>query len=202
MFTNDPLRALAIWKGGLSIWGAVIGGGLAAAAVARRRGVNALDVLDVVAPGVALAQAIGRWGNYFNQELFGRPTDLPWALRIDPRHRPAGFAGFSTFHPVFLYESLYCLAIFATLLAVERCAPLRRGQTVALYVVLYTFGRFWLENLRIDPANEIAGLRVNAWFSAGTFVAGAVWFVWLGRHQPRQQVAMTERPSSGADASS
>jgi len=134
-----------------------------------------------------LAQAIGRWGNYFNQELFGKPSTLPWALEIAPAHRPAGYLQFATFQPTFLYESLYALAVFGVLLLVEQRVALRRGRTFALYVILYTFGRFWFENLRIDPAHHIAGLRLNAWVSIAVFVAAIGWFVWLGRHEPPQR---------------
>ncbi|HWS47299.1 MAG TPA: prolipoprotein diacylglyceryl transferase, partial [Acidimicrobiia bacterium] len=108
---NGIVGTVEIWKGGLSIWGAVAGGVIAVAIVGRRRHLDVVELLDVIAPGLALAQAIGRWGNYFNQELFGRPTTLPWALKIDPAHRPAGYTQYATFHPTFLYESLYCLAL-------------------------------------------------------------------------------------------
>jgi prolipoprotein diacylglyceryl transferase len=187
LFDDDPLRAFEIWRGGLSIWGAVIGGALAVLVITRRRHLPTLVVMDCMAPGIVLAQAIGRWGNYFNQELFGKPTTLPWALEIAPQHRPAGYAQHATFQPTFLYESLACLAIVGILLLVERRAQLRFGQTFALYVVLYTFARFWFENMRIDTAHELAGLRVNAWVSVLCFTFGIVWFVWLGRHEPRQR---------------
>ena len=112
-----------------------------------------------------VAQAIGRWGNWFNQELFGKPTTLPWGLEISLAHRPLGYTQYTTFQPTFLYESLYCLLIVGILLLVERKLPLKLGQTFALYVIFYTFGRFWFENLRIDPAHDIGPLRVNAWVS-------------------------------------
>ena len=186
-FTDDPLRAFEIWRGGLGIWGAVLGGGIAVVVITRRRGLDTLAVMDCMAPGIVLAQAIGRWGNYFNQELFGKPSTFPWALEIAPAHRPFGYLQYSTFQPTFLYESLYALAVFALLLLAERFLTLRRGQTFALYVVLYTFGRFWFENLRIDPAHEIAGMRLNAWVSIAVFIAGLAWFAWLGRGQPLQR---------------
>jgi prolipoprotein diacylglyceryl transferase len=187
LFEDDPLRAFQIWRGGLSIWGAVIGGAIAVIVITRRRRLPTLVVMDCMGPGIVLAQAIGRWGNYFNQELFGKPSTLPWALEIAPQHRPAGYARYATFQPTFLYESLACLAIFAILLLVERRAALKLGQTFALYVVLYTFARFWFENMRIDPAHEIAGLRINAWVSIVVCILGIVWFVWLGRHEPVQR---------------
>jgi prolipoprotein diacylglyceryl transferase len=176
-----------IWRGGLSIWGAVIGGALAVIVITHRRKLPTLVVMDCLSVGIVLAQAIGRWGNYFNQELFGKPTTLPWALEIAPQHRPLGYALDKTFQPTFLYESLACLAIAGILLLVERRARLKLGQTFALYVVLYTFARFFFENMRIDPAHEIAGMRVNAWVSIFFFVFGVAWFVWLGRHEPEQR---------------
>lgn len=187
LFEDDPLRAFQIWKGGLGIWGAVIGGALAVIVITHRRHLPTLVVMDCLAPGIVLAQAIGRWGNYFNQELFGKPTSLPWGLEISEAHRPLGYALDKTFQPTFLYESLACLAIFGILLLVERRAHLKIGQTFALYVALYTFARFFFENLRIDKAHEIAGMRLNAWVSILVFLFGVVWFVWLGRHEPEQR---------------
>jgi prolipoprotein diacylglyceryl transferase len=186
-FEDDPWRAFQIWRGGLSIWGAVLGGAIAVVVITRRRHLPTLVVMDCMAPGIVLAQAIGRWGNYFNQELFGKPSTLPWALEIAPSHRPTGYLQYTTFQPTFLYESLACLAIAGILLLVEQRAHLKLGQTFALYVVLYTFARFWFENMRIDPAHEIAGMRVNAWVSVFVFGFGIAWFVWLGRHEPRQR---------------
>jgi prolipoprotein diacylglyceryl transferase len=187
LFEHDPLRAVQIWRGGLGIWGAVIGGAIAVIVVTRRRHMPTLAVMDCMAPAIVLAQAIGRWGNYFNQELFGKPSTLPWALEIAPAHRPAGYVQYATFQPTFLYESLACLAICGILLLVEHRAALKLGQTFALYVVLYTFARFWFENMRIDPAHHIAGLRLNAWVSIVVCLLGIVWFVWLGRHEPPQR---------------
>jgi prolipoprotein diacylglyceryl transferase len=186
-FEDDPLKAFQIWKGGLSIWGAVIGGALAVVVITRRRHMPTLVVMDCMAPGILTAQAIGRWGNWFNQELFGKPTTLPWGLEIAPAHRPLAYARYETFHPTFLYESLCCLALVGVLLLVERRFPLKQGQTFALYVILYTFGRFWFENLRIDAAHDIGPLRVNAWVSLLVFAGGILWFWWLGRHESRQR---------------
>jgi phosphatidylglycerol---prolipoprotein diacylglyceryl transferase len=194
-FDDDPLRAFKIWEGGLSIWGAVIGGAIAVVVVTHRRRMPTLVVMDCMAPGILAAQAIGRWGNWFNQELFGKPTTLPWGLEISLVHRPAGYAAFTTFHPTFLYESLYCLALIGVLLIAERRLSLKQGQTFALYVILYPVGRFWFENLRIDPAHKLGPLRVNAWVSIAAFLFGIVWFVWLGRHEPSQR-----RPGDGAAA--
>jgi prolipoprotein diacylglyceryl transferase len=186
LFEDDPLRAFQIWRGWLSIWGAVIGGAIAVIVITYRRKLPTLVVMDCMSVGIVLAQAIGRWGNYFNQELFGKPTTLPWGLEISPQNRPFGYTQYKTFEPTFLYESLACLAIAGILLLVEHRARLKLGQTFALYVVLYTFARFFFENMRIDPAHEIAGMRLNAWVSIILFVFGIVWFAWLGRHEPEQ----------------
>ena len=187
LFEDDPWRAFQIWRGGLSIWGAVIAGALAVIVICYRRKLPTLVVMDCMSVGIVLAQAIGRWGNYFNQELFGKPTTLPWGLEISLQNRPLGYEKYSTFQPTFLYESLACLAIAGILLLVEHRARLKIGQTFALYVALYTFARFFFENMRIDPAHEIAGLRVNAWVSVFLFLFGVGWFVWLGRHEPEQR---------------
>ncbi len=181
-FAGRWLDVFAVWRGGLSIWGAVIGGAVAVAVLARRKHARALAVADCVVPGLFFAQAIGRWGNWFNQELFGRPTDLPWALEITAAKRPAGYEAFTTFHPTFLYESLYCLLGGIALLWIDRHRRLRRGQLTAGYVVIYTFGRFFFENLRVDTAPEVLGLRFNAWVSLVLFVGGLGWLGWLGRH--------------------
>jgi prolipoprotein diacylglyceryl transferase len=139
-------------------------------------------LIDALAPAIPVAQAIGRWGNWFNQELFGEPTTLPWALEIDPAHRPRGYERFETFHPTFLYESLFLLALVGVLLWAERRWRLRRGQLFALYVAGYPVGRFWLEQLRIDDAKLVLGLRVNSWVALAALIAGIAWFWWLGRH--------------------
>jgi prolipoprotein diacylglyceryl transferase len=181
LFTDDWLRAFQIWKGGLSIWGVLAGGAIAVIVMTRIKHVETLVLFDCIAPGLLAAQAIGRWGNYANQELFGGPTDLPWGLEISPANRPAGYADVTTFHPTFLYESLYCLFLLGVVILVERRFRLRKGQMLALYLATYTFGRFFFENLRIDPANEILGVRVNSWVSAGICILSVAWFVWLGR---------------------
>ncbi len=175
------LDALKIWEGGLGIWGAVAAGALATVVLARRRHLDAVALLDTLAPAVVLAQAIGRWGNYLNQELFGRPTTLPWAVEIDPSHRPAASPEIATYHPTFLYESLWNLAVFVVLVRLDARGRLRRGQVAALYVALYTFGRFWFELLRVDTASLLAGVRVNVWVSGALFVAATITFVIAGR---------------------
>jgi prolipoprotein diacylglyceryl transferase len=181
-FEGDWVRVLEIWKGGLSIWGVIAGGLLAVIIVCLIKHIEIPLVTDAIVPGLLVAQAIGRFGNWFNQELFGEPTTLPWALEIDPVNRPAGFEQFATFHPTFLYESLYCLALAGALLWAERRWRLRNGQSTALYLAGYCFGRFWLENLRIDDAKLVGPLRVNAWVSLLLMLAGISWFVWAGRN--------------------
>ena len=183
-----PLHALFIWRGGLGIWGGVLGGGLGAAVVLRRRGVDIGAFADAVAPGIVIAQAIGRFGNYFNQELFGRPTTLPWGLRIDPANRPAGFTQFATFQPTFLYESLWDLGVAALVIVAERRFRLRRGRAFALYVAAYCVGRAWIEALRIDDANHLFGLRLNDYVAIVVFLAAAT-FIVLRRGPVRQAPA-------------
>jgi prolipoprotein diacylglyceryl transferase len=158
-----------VWNGGLGIWGAIAGGVLGGAVVARRAGANVALGMDAAAPGLILAQAIGRLGNWMNQELFGGPTSLPWGLEIDRAHRPAGYEDVATFHPTFLYELLWNLLVFATLLAVGRRVRMRAPALFFLYVALYTFGRFWFELLRIDPAHHILGVRLNVFVAAVVF---------------------------------
>jgi prolipoprotein diacylglyceryl transferase len=174
--------AFQIWKGGLSIWGAVAGGAIGVIVMCRRYHLDTLAVCDAIGPGVVIAQAIGRWGNWFNQELFGKPTTVPWALKIDVDHRPPQYLTSATFHPTFLYESLWCLLVFATILWAERRFSFRKGQAFMLYVSMYTFGRVFFEAMRSDPASRIFGVRFNLLLSAALCVGFAVWFVWLGRH--------------------
>jgi prolipoprotein diacylglyceryl transferase len=169
-----------IWAGGLGIWGGIAGGVLAGAYVAHRRHLDVPRLLDVVAPVLPLAQAIGRWGNYFNQELFGRPTTLPWGLKIDPAHRlglPFQYQKYSTFHPTFLYESLWDLAVVGIVLLVEKRVRLKPGRLLAVYVAAYTFGRFFTEWLRIDFAHRFLGLRLNDWTSVIVFVVAMVFVI-------------------------
>ncbi|MEV0585173.1 prolipoprotein diacylglyceryl transferase [Nonomuraea sp. NPDC050310] len=166
-------RVLAVWEGGISIWGAVAGGALGAWLACRRRGVPLRDFADAVAPGLAFGQAIARWGNWFNQELYGRPTTLPWAVEIDPEHRPPDLKDTATYHPAFLYESLWNLGVAGLVLWAERRFRLERGRTFALYVAAYSSGRAWIEWLRVDPAPIVLGLRFNVWVSLLAFGAAA-----------------------------
>ena len=178
-FRGDWLRAFKIWEGGLGIWGGIALGTFVGLWAARRRGLRSADVLRATTPALPLAQAIGRWGNWWNQELFGRPTTVPWALKIDAAHRPERYADVATFHPTFLYESLWNLALCAALIWIDRKYKPRAGRLFAMYVAGYTFLRFFLERLRVDPAFKVAGLRVNEWVSVIVF-AGAVAFIVLG----------------------
>lgn len=171
------VAALRIWDGGLGIWGAIALGFAAAFFAARKYNIDFPNFADALAPGIVLAQAIGRFGNYFNQELFGSPTNLPWGLEIDYSHRPSGFESFETFHPTFLYESLWCVGVAAVLVWAGRKFDLRNGQVFALYVAMYCLGRVWIENLRIDEANHILGLRLNVLTSLVVGLCAVLWFV-------------------------
>jgi prolipoprotein diacylglyceryl transferase len=171
------LDAFKIWNGGLGIWGAIAGGAVGALIACRRYGVSFSSVADALAPGLLVAQAIGRIGNYFNQELFGKPTTKPWGLEIDVDKRPAGFTQFATFHPTFLYELLWNLGAAALLIAIDRKIKLTGGRAFALYVMLYTAGRFWIEQLRIDEVNHLGPFRLNVWTSIVLFTLATIYFV-------------------------
>ena len=174
-----------IWNGGLGIWGA-IGLGTVAAHMAYKHIASKhialgrelpsfLAFADALAPGVLIAQAIGRWGNWFNGELFGRPLEAPWALRIPQNLRPVGFENFATFHPTFLYESLWCLIVAAFLIALTERIP--TGAIFSLYISAYSFGRFFIEGIRIDEAHTLGGLRLNQYVALLATAAGVVAFL-------------------------
>ncbi|MCO4254518.1 prolipoprotein diacylglyceryl transferase [Pseudarthrobacter cellobiosi] len=193
---KDPWGALRIWEGGLGIWGAVALGLVGAAIGARRAGVPFAAFVDAAAPGLLIAQGMGRWGNWFNNELYGGPTDLPWKLQIYKMDMATGQAVTSAdgtpellgyFHPTFLYESLWCLAAAALLMFLDRKYSLGAGSVFALYIALYTAGRFVFELIRSDYANTILGLRVNTWVAALLFIAGLALFQIL-RRRPRSAV--------------
>jgi prolipoprotein diacylglyceryl transferase len=181
----------AVWEGGLGVWGGIAGGVLAGAWVVRRSGESVFAFMDAVAPGLLLAQAIGRVGNYFNQELFGKPTDLPWALEISIENRPADYALSDTFHPTFLYESLWNLLGVFVLLLIDRRFNVKPPGLFCLYVLWYCVGRFGMELLRIDEAHEYFGLRLNAWVSIGVFALALLAFVWSQRRRSHE-----ERPAA------
>jgi prolipoprotein diacylglyceryl transferase len=180
--------AFRIWDGGLGIWGAVLLGAVGAWIGARRSGVVLPPIADAIAPGIALAQAIGRLGNYFNQELFGSPTTLPWGLEISPANRPAGYAEYATFHPTFLYESLWLVALALVVIWADRRFNLGHGRAFALYVLLYTVGRVWIEALRIDSANHILGVRLNVWTSILVGLGALAYLVISSRIRPGREV--------------
>lgn len=184
------LDAIAIWRGGLGIWGAIslgaVGAYLRYRVLKNRNSTNSTNstkesafpsfavFMDALAPGIVLAQAIGRWGNWFNIELFGKPSSLPWALEVPFNKRPVGYQTFATFHPTFLYESLWCIAVALLLLWVSRRELFREGGVFLLYVASYSFGRFWIEALRIDESEQILGLRFNIWVSVLLFTGAAI----------------------------
>ncbi len=174
---KNPWAAFYIWEGGLGIWGAIALGAVGALIGSRRAGVKFSDVADALAPGILIAQAIGRWGNYFNQELFGRPTTKPWGLEIAPIHRPPGYEQYATFQPTFLYESIWNLLGALLIIWLGHRWRLTGGRVFALYVMVYTVGRFWIEHLRIDFAHHILGLRLNDWTSIILFVLATTYFI-------------------------
>lgn len=184
---RHPLQALEVWNGGLGIWGAIAGGAVGAAFACRHYGIKMLPLMDTLAPALLLAQAIGRWGNYFNQELFGRPSTLPWALEISEKNRPAGYADDATFHPTFLYECLWNLGAMGVVIYLDQKLRLGYGRCFALYVMAYCLGRGWIEHLRIDSVeyDDVLGLRLNVWTSIVLFTGALIYFVVAGRkHRP------------------
>jgi prolipoprotein diacylglyceryl transferase len=181
-FDEGWAEPFKIWEGGLGIPGGIAAGVLVGLWVIRRNRWDRPGLLDAIVPGLPLAQAIGRWGNWFNQELFGGPTDLPWAVEIDPSiAADAGYPDVETFHPTFLYESLWNFGLAGFLIWLDRTGRIARGWLLAVYVVGYLVARLWLETVRIDPATELAGVRINIWMSViGIAVAGGL-LAWRGR---------------------
>ncbi|MEV6877703.1 prolipoprotein diacylglyceryl transferase [Amycolatopsis sp. NPDC051128] len=196
---KNPWKAFAIWDGGLGIWGAIALGAVGALIACRRRGIPLPAMADALAPGIVVAQAIGRIGNYFNQELYGAHTDLPWGLEVYQRFNPEDpdnlLNGVATghiplpespVHPTFLYELLWNLLVALLVIWADRRFKLGHGRVFALYVAGYTVGRGWIEMMRTDTANHILGLRVNVWTSILLFVGAAVYFVLAGKRGPRE----------------
>jgi prolipoprotein diacylglyceryl transferase len=190
---RKPIQALEIWHGGLGIWGAIMGGAVGALFACRQRGLRIRPLMDALAPALLLAQGIGRWGNYFNQELFGRATDKPWGLKIDADHLPRGYDVTKhfdgppyTFHPTFLYECLWDLGMMGVVLWLDRKLKLGFGRCFALYVMAYCLGRGWIEHLRIDTVeyNDVLGLRLNVWTSIILGSGALIYFVLAGRRHP------------------
>jgi prolipoprotein diacylglyceryl transferase len=167
----------AVWDGGLGIWGGIALGTAVGLWRLRRAGVSPGPFLDAAAPALLVAQAIGRIGNYFNQELFGGPTNLPWALRISPAHRPTGYESFATFQPTFLYELIWNLGLAGFLVWLGHHRRIRPPGLFALYVTGYSAFRIFEESLRVDPAHYILGQRLNFWVACVLTIIGAVWFV-------------------------
>ncbi len=184
-YLTHPLDALAIWRGGLGLPGMVIGGGIALYLFSRRRGLNFAEWADIVAPALALGQAIGRWGNFVNQELYGRPTNLPWAIFIAPEYRYPEFAELSHYHPLFLYESLWNFGNMALLLWIGRrySNRLLAGDIFLVYLVVYSLGRFLLEFIRLDSA-LVAGINANQTLVLIVGLCAAIAFIWRHRRKP------------------
>ncbi|WP_299168134.1 prolipoprotein diacylglyceryl transferase [uncultured Arthrobacter sp.] len=203
----NPWNALRIWDGGLGIWGAIALGAVGAYIGCRRHKVNFAAFADSAAPGILIAQGLGRWGNWFNNELYGGPTDLPWKLQVHEMDLSAGRAMLDAsgnpvvlgyFHPTFLYESIWCLLGAAVLLLIDRRIRLGAGAVFAAYVVIYTAGRFFFELMRSDYANLILGLRVNTWVSAIMFLAAAAVFARLRSRQPSRTGTSEPTPEQAA----
>ncbi len=204
---GDPIRALYVWEGGLGIWGAIALGGVGAWIGCRRRGIPLPPFADALAPGIALAQAVGRFGNYFNQELYGKATNLWWGLEIDPAHRPDGMEERATYQPTFLYEAIWDVGVAGLVIWADRRFRLGHGRAFALYVMAYTVGRFWIEYLRIDTANHFLGLRLNDWTSIVVFLGALAYFVISAKRRPGREVigetpGEEEEPSTDEEVAS
>lgn len=205
-YRDDPLGIFEIWNGGLGIPGGLLLGVLGGVWAARRRGITGKrlwEAIDAVIPGIPVAQAIGRIGNWFNQEIFGEPTDLPWAIEVERPFRPARFVEFETFHPTFLYEGLLNLALAAALVLLDRRKLLRPGQILPLWIAGYGALRFVVEAMRTDPASLILGVRVNHWISALAVLVGLVWFWRMGadRHDASTSGSAPEPDPAAAEES-
>jgi prolipoprotein diacylglyceryl transferase len=194
-FEGRPWAVLFIWEGGLALYGGLLAGAITLVMLSRRWGVSSLSVLDAFAVGVPLAQAIGRWGNYFNQELFGTPSDLPWAIIIDLPNRPPAYTASSTFHPTFLYESLWIVVVLVpAILLLERAGKLRRGASPGVYVIGYAVIRFAVELLRTDTTFRLFGLSRNGWVSIGVFAFGVLWLWSIQRRGEQRRLVGEPTP--------
>ncbi|MEN2418554.1 prolipoprotein diacylglyceryl transferase [Streptomyces rimosus] len=182
---GHPLNAFKVWEGGLGIWGAVALGAVGAWIGCRRRGIPLPAYMDALAPGLALGQAIGRWGNWFNQELYGRATDLPWALKISDDPSVGRIGG--TYHPTFLYESLWCIGVALLVIWADKRFKLGHGRAFALYVASYCAGRAWIEYMRVDEAHHILGLRLNVWTALIGLVLSVVYIVISAKKVPGRE---------------
>lgn len=198
---KEPGKWIKIWEGGLGIPGGLIAGVAVGIWMAKRKGISVAAVLDAAAPAIPLSQAIGRIGNWWNQELFGKPTTLPWGLEIDDAHLPPGYESGTLFHPTFLYEVLWNLALCGVLLLIDKRVRLRPGRLMAMYVAGYSMGRFWIEGLRIDPANSGGGWRLNQWVSVIAFVSSVGYLAidaWRHRND-EPELPFAEIPESEPD---
>ncbi|MEU9956888.1 prolipoprotein diacylglyceryl transferase [Streptomyces sp. NPDC050982] len=191
---QDWVDAFKIWEGGLGIWGAIAFGAVGAWIGCRSRGIPLPAWADALAPGIALAQAIGRWGNWFNQELYGRETDLPWALHITSSTdgRVPGY-----YHPTFLYESLWCIGVAVLVIWADRRFKLGHGRAFALYVAAYCAGRFWIEAMRVDEAHHFLGMRLNEWTSIVVFLLAVLYIVLSARRRPGREEVVEPVASDG-----
>ncbi|MEU9922755.1 prolipoprotein diacylglyceryl transferase [Streptomyces griseoluteus] len=194
---RDWVDAFKVWEGGLGIWGAIALGALGAWIGARRRGVAMPAYADAVAPGIAFAQAIGRWGNWFNQELYGHETHLPWALHITSSEggRVPGY-----YHPTFLYESLWCVGVGFLVIWADRRFKLGHGRAFALYVAAYCTGRAWIEYMRVDDAHHILGVRLNVWTAVVVFLLAVIYLVLSARRRPGRETVVEQGASDDPDA--
>jgi prolipoprotein diacylglyceryl transferase len=177
-FVDEWWKVIAVWEGGLAIYGGLTAGAIAMVYYSRKWGASLPDFLDSVAPAVPAAQAIGRWGNYFNQELFGTPTDLPWGLEIDPQNRPAAYPDAATFHPTFLYESILNVVLVFVIIWVGNRFPSMRGRLIGVYFAGYGVIRFLMELIRTDTTFRVLGLSRNAWVSIAVILLGLVVLFW------------------------
>jgi len=191
-FEGRPWAVFFIWEGGLALYGGLFFGALTVIYLMNKRGGDAFAFGDAAAIGVPLAQAIGRWGNYFNQELFGTPSELPWAIVIDPAHRPDGYEQFETFHPTFLYESIWnALILVPVILWLEKRGKLAKGASFGVYIVMYSFIRFSMELLRTDTTFRLFGISRNGWLSVFAFAAGWFW-IWYMQKRAEKRTLVGE----------
>jgi len=187
MFTSRPYAVFFIWEGGLALYGGLLFGALTVIYMVHKRNADLFSFGDAVAIGVPLAQAIGRIGNYFNQELFGTPSDLPWAIIIDPNNRPNGFEQFETFHPTFAYEAIWnALILVPVILWLEKRGKLAKGASFGVYVAGYAFIRFWMELLRLDTTYRLFGISRNGWISLLAFAGGLTWIWWTQKRAEKR----------------
>jgi prolipoprotein diacylglyceryl transferase len=207
--TGDPVKALYIWQGGLGIWGAVVLGGVGAWIACRRAGIKLPAFADAIAPAILIAQAIGRWGNWFNNELYGKLTDLPWKLEIYEWDSSRGQAVVDAagqpivkgyFHPTFLYESIWDLGAAIVLIVIERRHKLGHGRVFAVYCMLYTLGRGWIEALRVDPAERVLGLRLNVWTSLVVFLGAGIYLIISNWFRPGRETEVHRRMTPSSDS--